>query len=260
MTSSRQSLIEPGHASETVLLLDIDGTLAPIDADPAAVAVPAATLELLERARTACATVALVTGRTLKEARALVPIDGLQIAALHGMHMLAADGTETLDPIAVSARPELDTACTLAQTVGWRYEDKGLSVTVHFRHVATPEATARQMRAQMVTVLNPLVLEIVDARLALEIRPKHARTKGDAVREIVHATPGAARAIVVGDDVTDLDAFRGLDASGLDITRVAVGSSEAPAALLEAADMVLDSQADVAGLLADLLAPVTVSS
>ncbi|MBC7645385.1 MAG: hypothetical protein H7123_09665, partial [Thermoleophilia bacterium] len=166
----------------------------------------------------------------------------------------AADGTETLDPIAIEARADLETAVTLAKTVGWRYEDKGMSVTVHFRHVATPEVTARQVRAQMQTVLNPLVLEIVDARLALEVRPKHARTKADAVREIVHNTPGAARAVVIGDDVTDLDAFRGLDATpGLVITRVAVASCEAPAALIEAADLVLDSQADVASLLADLL-------
>ncbi|MBC7644331.1 MAG: hypothetical protein H7123_04335, partial [Thermoleophilia bacterium] len=99
MSASHLKSVEPGHAHETVLLLDIDGTLAPIDADPAAVAVPSATLELLERARSECATVAVITGRTLQEARALVPIDGIQVAALHGMHMFARDGTGRLGPI-----------------------------------------------------------------------------------------------------------------------------------------------------------------
>lgn len=241
-------------ADRTALLLDIDGTLAPIHDDPTAVRVPDETLELLVQAMDVCEIVALVTGRTLAAATDLVPIDGITIAAMHGMHVRHADGSESIDEIAVAARPALDTARMLAQTVGWRYEDKELSITVHFRHAERPELTAQQMRAQMLTVLDPRLLEIADARLALEIRPRGARTKADAVRDLVASSPGLAHAIMVGDDLTDLDAFQGLDGSGVRATRVAVDSDEAPSGLLDAADLILPGQSDVAELLRRVLA------
>jgi trehalose-phosphatase len=196
--------------------------------------------------------VGVVTGRSLADARALVPVEGLWYAAAHGMHIAAPDGREDVDPVAVAARPELDTAVTLARTVGWRFEDKGHAVTFHFRHVATPELTARQMRAQMVTVLDPRKVQISDARCALEVRPKGARTKAEAVAMLLDRV-GAETGVVVGDDRTDIDAFRGLEASKVRGIRVAVDSPEAPAELLDAADVVLGSQAAVQGFLAQLL-------
>jgi trehalose 6-phosphate phosphatase len=48
------------------------------------------------------------------------------------------------------------------------------------------------------------------------------------------------RALAAGDDTTDLDSFAALD--GLEVAvRVAVASSEAPQALLDAADLVVES-------------------
>jgi trehalose-6-phosphatase len=99
------------------------------------------------------------------------------------------------------------------------------------------------MRAQMSTVLDPRVLEIRDARMALEIRPKGARTKAWAVEHILGQVPGLEGAVYIGDDETDLDAFSALAAPIA--VRVAVRSDEAPSALLEAADLVLERQSDV---------------
>jgi trehalose 6-phosphate phosphatase len=59
------------------------------------------------------------------------------------------------------------------------------------------------------------------------------------------------RALYAGDDTTDLDAFAGLD--GLDLAvRVAVASAEGPAALREAADIVVDGPDAVVELLRSL--------
>ena len=235
----------------TVLMLDIDGVLAPIVTDPETAAVPEDVLAALEAARETCALVAVVTGRTLASAREIVPLEGLWIGACHGMHIQRPDGSEELDPVAEAARPQLELARTMAQTVGWRHEDKGCSLTLHFRHVATPELTARQMKMQIATVLNPKVVEVTDARMALEIRPKGARTKADAVRlAIADAGTDVRHAVYVGDDTTDIDAFRGLDEAGIDATRVAVASDEVPQALIDAADVVLPGQDAVGGLLA----------
>lgn len=234
----------------TVLLFDIDGTLSPIVPDPAAATVPQGTLDGLAAARETCALVGCVTGRDLAQATRMVPLPGIWIAASHGMHIRRGDGSEDVDPVATAARPQLDLAVTMAKTVGWTFEDKGFSVTLHFRHTATPELTARQMRAQITTVLDPTVVELVDARKALEIRPLGARTKADAVRAAVSDAPGEVRRVVyVGDDTTDLDAFAALHDSGFEGVRVAVRSDEVPPALLEAADVVLGGQHEVPELL-----------
>ena len=61
---------------------------------------------------------------------------------------------------------------------------------------------------------------------------------------------GAERGLYAGDDTTDLDAFAGLAAAGLEhAVRVAVASEEGPAALREAADLVVAGPEELARLL-----------
>lgn len=243
--------------SRTALVLDIDGTLAPIHEDPSSVRVPEAILDLIASAQRACARVTVATGRSLADAMRLVPVDGIWFAACHGMHLRAADGSEDVDPVAQNARPHLDMARTLAQTVGWRHEDKVHAITLHFRHLSAPELTARQMRAQMATVLDPRALTVHDARMALEIRPTGARTKADAVRRVTSGLDLDA-CIVIGDDLTDLDAFAALDdLAGVRGIRVAVDSPEMPESLAHAAQIVLPSQLHVANFLASVLHPAS---
>jgi trehalose 6-phosphate phosphatase len=84
-------------------------------------------------------------------------------------------------------------------------------------------------------------------RKVLEIRPPLKTDKGTAVRALVTRT-AVRRGLYAGDDTTDLDAFAGLDE--LDVAvRVAVDSGEAPRALLEAADLVVDGTEGVLELL-----------
>jgi trehalose-6-phosphatase len=59
------------------------------------------------------------------------------------------------------------------------------------------------------------------------------------------------RALAAGDDTTDIDSFAALD--GLEVAvRVAVTSAEAPRALLDAADLVVESTDEFLGLLREL--------
>lgn len=256
-------------AAELVLLLDCDGVLAPIVDDPAAAAVPGELLELVRRAARECALVAVVTGRGVERARQLVPVEGIWYAGMHGMHVVAPDGAEDIDQVALAARPYVEAAATLAQTVGWAYEDKGQTVTIHFRQRGALGQTVDPalVKAQLQTVLNPLEVEIHDAKQVLEIKPKGVRTKGDAVRILAAAAPSRARVVLyVGDDLTDLDAFVAMDALAsaqrssapgdeppLRFVKVAVGGPEIPPALQAAADVVLDGEAAVAPLLELLL-------
>jgi trehalose 6-phosphate phosphatase len=84
----------------------------------------------------------------------------------------------------------------------------------------------------------------------LELRPPVEADKGTAVRALL-AERGLERALYAGDDTTDLDAFRGLD--GLELAvRVAVASPEGPLELRDAADLVVESPAELLELLRTL--------
>src|SRR4029079_2463463 len=87
-------------------------------------------------------------------------------------------------------------------------------------------------------------------RMVLEVLPPVDASKGTAVRHLLERS-GVRRALFAGDDTTDLDGFAALD--GLELAvRVAVASNEGPSALAEQADVVVDSPAAFAALLARL--------
>ena len=80
-------------------------------------------------------------------------------------------------------------------------------------------------------------LVVHPGRLCFELRPPIERDKGSVVRELA---AGLDAACFLGDDEGDLAAFDALDAlegDGLFALRVGVRSAEAPAALLERADV-----------------------
>ena len=243
-----------------VLLLDVDGTLAPIVDDPAEAGVPAETLALVQAAVERCALVGIVTGRTMQRALEMAPVEGAHYAAVHGMHLRGPDGSDDVCEVAKAARMHVEAAATMAQTVGWHYEDKDHTVTVHLRQRGGigQAVDPKHVKAQLDMVLHPTAVEVHEAKQALEIRPAGARTKADAVAQLVEAAGDDASAVVyMGDDRTDIDALRALDAvaAGRDmpVLRVAVGGSDAIADLVDAADLVLDRQADVAPLIGALV-------
>jgi trehalose 6-phosphate phosphatase len=222
---------EPGRAA---VLLDVDGTLAPIVARPELAAVPEETREQVRRLAGRYALVACISGRTGGEAARLVGVEGVVYVGVHGLELApeAERWRETLRPFAKQDWPWL--------------EDKGLTVAFHWREAADDdearlslEAVAEQARAAG--------LEAHWGRKVLELRPPIEADKGTAVRALL-AERGLRRALYAGDDTTDLDAFRGLD--GLELAvRVAVASAEGPVELREAADLVVASPADLLELL-----------
>jgi trehalose 6-phosphate phosphatase len=91
----------------------------------------------------------------------------------------------------------------------------------------------------------------------LEVRPPVALDKGLGIATLLHGQP-VATALYVGDDSTDLDAFRGLRSlvsEGALTTAIcaAVSSDEAPPELAAEADLLLDGTGGVRGLLQALL-------
>ena len=220
----------------SALVLDVDGTLAPIVARPELARVPAATRAQLERLADRYALVACVSGRAGEDARRLVGVEAIVYVGNHGLE---------LDPRA----QELAAAIArFRDRVGLPVEDKGLSLSYHYRE-ARDEAAARRRLEEVVDRAEAEGLDARWGRKVLEVRPPVTADKGTAVRTLLERS-GAERGLYAGDDTTDLDAFAGLAAAGLEhAVRVAVASEEGPAALREAADLVVAGPEELAQLL-----------
>jgi trehalose 6-phosphate phosphatase len=225
---------EPGQAA---VLLDVDGTLAPIVARPELAAVPEGARDEVRRLAGRYGLVAAVSGRSGADAARLVGVDNVVYVGVHGLELApeAERWRETLQPFAADRWP-------------W-VEDKGLTVAFHWRE-APDETDAIRALETVAGRAESLGLEARWGRKVLEVRPPVAADKGTAVRELL-ASRGLRRALYAGDDTTDLDAFRGLDGLELGV-RVAVASPEAPRGLADEADLVVASPAELLELLRTL--------
>jgi len=219
------------------VLLDVDGTLAPIVARPELSAVPDETREQVRRLVGRYALVACVSGRPGEEAARLVGVEGVVYVGVHGLELApeAERWRETLRPFAAENWPWL--------------EDKGLSVAFHWREASDEEDARRSLEA-VAERARAAGLVAHWGRKVLELRPPIEADKGTAVRTLL-AERGLQRALYAGDDTTDLDAFRGLDGLELPV-RVAVASPEGPPELREAADLVVESPEQLLELLRTL--------
>lgn len=244
------------------LLADLDGTLAPIVRDPAAVRLADGVAEPLAALAARLAVVGVVTGRAAADARRILGGVHVLVIGNHGAEWLApGEEQPAVAPQLARAGDALDRVLAAVPVQpGVTLEHKGLSATVHYRN-APDQREARARILEVLTAAPNDDVEIRHGRMSVELRPAGLGDKGTALRDVV-ARYGLRGLVVVGDDETDLDMFRAaaeLRAGGrLTAARIAVaGGSEVPAGVAEAADAALDSPAQVAALLARLASQTT---
>lgn len=240
----------PGAA---LVALDYDGTLAPVVARPEdAVPAPDA-VEALAAVSRRVATVALITGRP---AGAVVDLAGLH--RVRGLVVLGQYGVQRWDG-ELSEEPPSPGLGALRREVppllsaGLRLEDKGHSLVVHARGAADPEQALGALAPDLTALAAEHGLEVHPGRQVLEVRPPGA-DKGKALLSLT--TPTTSAVLFAGDDLGDLPAFDAVDAlreRGVPGVTVCSDSPEAPPALRERADLVVDGPRGVVELLRRLL-------
>jgi trehalose 6-phosphate phosphatase len=210
-----------------LLCLDFDGTLAAIAKDPAVVFLsPRMKMTVESLSKCANTSVAIISGRDRADLQARVDIPGLIYAGNHGLE-ISGPGFIFIEPGAVANRMALqelaaDLARHLGGIPGAFVEDKGLTVSVHYRQVAPSSwEQIRQMVESALSKADDAFLLTCGDKV-YEVRPRVTWNKGTAVGWIKKQL-GQPNALVIylGDDVTDEDAFRAL---AEDIT-IKVGSS-----------------------------------
>ncbi len=236
---------------ETALFLDFDGTLAPIvpQADQARPLPGVA--ELLQRLHAAMGRVAVVSGRPVAFLQRHVPAE-IELHGLYGLES-AVGGPVAEHPAAARWRAvvaELSTAARRDGPEGLDVEDKGLSLTLHFRQRPEVEratkAWAVEAAARAGVLLRP-------AKMSIELHPPIDVDKGTVVEQ---RSMGMVTVAYLGDDEGDLPAFAALDrlaAAGRTTVKVAVHTPDASPRLLDQADVHVDGPEGTVSLLRALL-------
>jgi trehalose 6-phosphate phosphatase len=205
--------------------LDFDGTLAPIVSRPDDAALPRATRPLLlELAGRGDTRVALVSGRSLADLRQRVAIDDVYYAGNHGLE-IEGPGVRRVHAEAEAALPGLArVARLLAQHLGGMHgvivEDKGLTLSVHYRMVADAREEARVRDSVHELCSGAAGLRLTEGKKVVEVRPDVDWHKGRALgflRETLLAGHEGAPTLFIGDDRTDEDAFREVGEGGCGI-------------------------------------------
>jgi trehalose 6-phosphate phosphatase len=260
-----EALLEPvrREPERSAVLLDVDGVLAPIVAQPDDAHMPETTRRPLIEVARRYGTVACVSGRRASDARRIVSLGSIAYLGNHG--------SEVLRPGAVAPQQDRELQAWTRRVQGFvreaygeelkrlrvRLEDTEAIAALHWRGAPDEEGAERAIRA---------VAERAEAagykthwgRKVLEIRPPVRIDKGAGIVGLLRDSDLAA-AMYVGDDMTDIDAFRGLgelvEMGRLGTAlRIGVRSDEGPAALEEEADAMVDGTGGVRELLKALLA------
>jgi trehalose 6-phosphate phosphatase len=197
------------------LFLDIDGTLLDVALTPSTVHVPPGLAELLETlsARLSGA-MAIITGRPIAEADELLQPWKFAAAGVHGGEMRAT-ATAKVQSLTPSFNPDLhnDLKTIAGAMPGVVLEDKGAGIAMHYRLVPN-------LREPLLATLEALIpkypgqFAICEGRKVVEILPV-GFSKGRALRKLTSFPQFSGRIpIMIGDDISDIDAFRAAEALG----------------------------------------------
>jgi trehalose 6-phosphate phosphatase len=257
--------LEPlrSEPSRAAILLDVDGTLAPIVRHADDAHVPEPTRVPLIAVAKRYGLVACVSGRQAAIARRIVSLGTITYVGNHGAEILRGGAT------AVEQDPELAGWARRVQDFARgamtddlrrlrvREEDKQVIAALHWRG-APDEAAAEAAVLAVGEAAEAAGFWTHRGRKVLEIRPPVTLDKGRGITRLLEGQD-LDGALYVGDDLTDLDAFAALRARRDDGTLetalcVGVESDETPPALADGADLLVDGPAGVRALLSTLAA------
>ncbi|HKD74503.1 MAG TPA: trehalose-phosphatase, partial [Ktedonobacterales bacterium] len=232
------------------LLSDIDGTLSPIAPTPGQAVLLPEVAEELQEASHVFAIVAAISGRAASDARRLVGLDEIIYIGNHGLEQILPERPNEVQ-VLPEAAPYAETITAILRQVGDEFitkypeiivEAKGVSGSIHVRQTANPLLAEHEIAARLEALAAPVHLRVTRGKAVVELRAPLQIDKGTSVTQLVELF-ALKTALYLGDDRTDIDAFRALRAltaaGRCEGFAVAVLHPEAPPDLADEADIVL---------------------
>ena len=209
------------------IFLDFDGTLTPIVETPDKALIPKQIKEVLkELSKNSRCSLAIITGRSLKDIRKRVGLKSIIYAGNHGFEIagpkIRFEAPVPPDYRSILQQIESELNKRLSRTEGVLLENKGLSLCLHYRLVGKRHIPlVRTAFHEVVTdYLERHRITVKTGKEVLEVRPAVPWDKGKAVlwllsRQISMHPHKRILPIYLGDDATDEDAFKVLKNKGL---------------------------------------------
>lgn len=236
------------------LITDVDGTISPIVEVPDKARVTPRNLELLAVLQSQLTLTAVVSGRASEDVYQRIRLPGLVYIGNHGMEQWQG-GKVIVSPAAAAYRDNLSAAMPAIRQIlvtGMRFEDKGATLSVHYRQTREPEQVASKLTPALQKIAEQHGLHLTHGRMVFELRPPVEVDKGTAFEELVE-THKLDSAFYLGDDTTDVAVFlvaRRLRKSGRCLAYgLGVESQGTPGAVLTEADFLVQEVAGVESFL-----------
>ena len=208
----RRILARLREAQKIALLLDCDGTLVPLKPHPSQVRVPDQVKKLLGRlVANRSLFVTIVSGRRVRDLKALLNVKGLHYFGLHGAEW-DRGSTRVRPATLVAIRAAKQTARrTFEAWPGIWIEDKALAFSVHYRRAKPAARNAASVALAALLARWGDVLHALNGNRVWEVLPREVAGKSSAVLRILKDLPPGTPAIYMGDDGTDELAFKALE-------------------------------------------------
>ncbi len=222
--------------TSTAIVTDVDGTISEIASTPDEAMVTESMRKELVKLNEKFQLVAVISGRSVLNAREMVGVEGLLYVGNHGMEFLK-NGQISIEPSVEKYLSQIKKTGQklkngdLSHINGLMFEDKGICYSIHYRLSSSPE----NVREKILTTLHDdpecKNLKISEGRRLVELKPPVNCDKGTILQGIIDQY-NLKKIIYLGDDITDVDAFNKLkeleNEGKIEGTSVLVYSSEIP--------------------------------
>jgi len=237
---SQRDKLENRLSDKSILLfLDYDGTLAPIAETPQKAVISPEAKDLLKKlSKKSNCSVAIISGRALNDIKTIAGIKDIIYAGNHGLEI---EGPKINFVSQVSPRLKSiirniyeDAVSKLSKIKGVLIEDKGLTISIHYRLVDAKDI--QEFLSIFKEITGPYTvrdkIKINSGKKVYEIKPPVMWDKGKVVlwllaRQQFLSGENRIFPVYIGDDITDNDAFKVLKNKGLTIFVGEQGNSEA---------------------------------
>jgi trehalose-phosphatase len=219
-----------------LLFLDYDGTLTPIAETPDKAVISREAKDLLNKlSKKSYCSVAIISGRSLSDIRALVGLKDIIYAGNHGLEI---EGPKIKFESQLSSRLKSiirhiyeDAVSKFSKIKGVLVEDKGLTISVHYRSVDKQDI--QEFLSIFNEITDPYIvrskIKINTGKKVYEIKPSVKWDKGKVVLWLLARQQFIKNVlpVYIGDDVTDEDVFKALKRKGLTVFVGRTGNSKA---------------------------------
>ncbi len=191
----------------TLFAFDLDGTLAPIVAEPDGIRIPQPVVDELIILNQ-WAYVAVITGRSRNNALLHLGFAPKYLVGNHGAE--GVPGLESQEEkfvgLAKKWEEQLQAMLPDADKLGLLIENKGPTISVHYRNSTIENNMVHSMLVDAIEKLIPRPIR-KGGKYVENLIPAQAPDKGTAMLHLMRCA-GVLKGFFVGDDVTDEDIFK----------------------------------------------------